>query len=319
MRRWHRNWSDNQRQLGPFIWAFQRDWRPFGLMLMLDSGNPVDEYKPNRNLCTLRIYLYWFVVLVCLPPILKPYQAYKTFRHHRPDGSVSEGGYWDVHSREFGAYFTDRFSTIHAHYGAQTHDSETDRGNVFFLPWAQWRMVRHSLYEPDGRLFWTGSGRWRLDEENSWDVKRRCPAMVFRFTDYDGEEGLARCVIEEREWHRGTGWFKWLGRIWPKQVARSLDIEFSIETGPRKGSWKGGTVGAGIDMRPDEHVAGAFVRYCQNEKRKLEYRGVARPSEWSEYLKAQEAKREQNAVRGADSACDVQAELADSGDAPRSG
>ncbi len=60
----------------------------------------------------------------------------------------------------------------------------------------------------------------------------------------------------------GTGWFKWLSWFRAPKIRRSLAIEFSGETGPEKGSWKGGTVGTGIDMRPGELHESAFRRYC---------------------------------------------------------
>ena len=38
---------------------------------------------------------------------------------------------------------------------------------------------------------------------------------------------------------------------------------FSGETGKRKGSYKGGTLGTGINLRPGEGAVGGFMRYCQ--------------------------------------------------------
>lgn len=38
-----------------------------------------------------------------------------------------------------------------------------------------------------------------------------------------------------------AGWFKWLSWFGRPKIRRSLDIQFSSETGPEKGSWKGGT------------------------------------------------------------------------------
>lgn len=58
----------------------------------------------------------------------------------------------------------------------------------------------------------------------------------------------ATVTVEEREWRR-RGW-KWsrLGR----KVRRSIAVEFSDEVGERSGSWKGGTIGCGYDLRPGE-------------------------------------------------------------------
>lgn len=76
---------------------------------------------------------------------------------------------------------------------------------------------------------------------------------------------MATCKVEEREWHRGEGWFKWLKWFYPAKIKRSLDLSFSAEVGPQKGSWKGGTLGHGIDMLPNETVEDAFRRYCSME------------------------------------------------------
>ena len=71
---------------------------------------------------------------------------------------------------------------------------------------------------------------------------------------------------EEREWHFGTGWFKWLSWFRPRKIRRSLDLRFSGETGDRKGSWKGGTLGHSINMLAGEMHELAFRRYCLEHK-----------------------------------------------------
>lgn len=49
--------------------------------------------------------------------------------------------------------------------------------------------------------------------------------------------------------------------------SRNLDLRFSGETGREKGSWKGGTIGTSIEMRPGELHEAAFRRYCDEEHR----------------------------------------------------
>lgn len=39
---------------------------------------------------------------------------------------------------------------------------------------------------------------------------------------------------------------------WPKWVKESIDVEFDGEVGERTGSWKGGTIGCGYDLKPGE-------------------------------------------------------------------
>jgi hypothetical protein len=103
-----------------------------------------------------------------------------------------------------------------------------------------------------------GSEGWEARKE----AEDSCPSRTFAFKDFDGEELTAKTKIEERQWELGTGWFKWLSIFHKPIIQRSLDIDFSNETGRRKGSWKGGTVGHSIEMLPGELHASAFRRYC---------------------------------------------------------
>lgn len=72
----------------------------------------------------------------------------------------------------------------------------------------------------------------------------------YDYTDpYDGEVVPCKFWVEEIEWRR-----KWLH--WTKmfsKTTRFIEIEFSKEMGSRKGTWKGGTIGCGYDLLPDEH------------------------------------------------------------------
>jgi hypothetical protein len=147
--------------------------------------------------------------------------------------------------------------------GRQTHDSSTTQDWGYFLPWTQWRHVRHSVYGLDGKLFADlPQGRFFDTYPARKALEEACPTFSFNFLDYDGEGLIATTRIEEREWKFGTGAFKWLSLFRSNKIRRSLDLRFSGETGKRKGSWKGGTIGTGIDMFPDELHESAFRRYC---------------------------------------------------------
>lgn len=70
-----------------------------------------------------------------------------------------------------------------------------------------------------------------------------------------------------------------IGTLWGCCIGgwlrRSLDIRFSGETGHRKGSWKGGTVGHSINMLPGELHEAAFHRYCTEHE--MTFIGEAAP------------------------------------------
>lgn len=172
-------------------------------------------------------------------------------------------GYWETHERRFGFSLSDMgngYDFLQCFFGPQTLDSSTTKSWSKHLPWKQWDHVRHSLYTPTGEHFYTQPRG--ADYMDFFEKKDECPKVHFRFEDCDGELIVATCCIEEREWRKGSGWFRWLRRFSTPKVCRSLDLAFSAEVGPGKGSWKGGTIGHGIDMLPGESPKEAFQRYC---------------------------------------------------------
>ena len=269
-----RRWSDNDFDVGPLTFAWSK-YHSFGVMLC--SGD--DEYRA----ASLRFHAWPLTVLLALPAWLVPPQRRKVF----PDwdaATVSRLGrnwYYDVTRREFGFSFHGGGGhdsvLFSVHYGRQTMDSSSEKSWGKFLPWTCWRHVRHSLYGLDGELFLHLPQR-RFGDPGAWEEHHRleesCPTQTFAFRDFDGEELTATTKIEEREWKLGEGWFKWLSLFRKPKIRRSLDIHFSGETGKRKGSWKGGTIGHSIDMQPGELHEAAFRRYCTENG--MQFQGAVR-------------------------------------------
>lgn len=252
-------WSDNDRYLGPFIYARDdRGYRP--LAIVLGSGD--DDDSPG---CRLRFSGFGHTLILVLPPIVKPWRQ-KIIAKGWDAATVERIGrnwYWDTYEREYGFSYSEGF--LQVFLGRQTHDSNTEQSWSKFLPWTQWRHVRHSLYGLQGEHYWTAPRREKgklRDFDATHTARESCPSRTFAFADFDGERLTARTIIEEREWQFGEGWFKWLSIFRRPMVKRSLDITFSGETGGRKGSWKGDTIGHGIDMLPGELHEAAFRRYC---------------------------------------------------------
>lgn len=256
-----RRWSDNDRNWGPF--TLSRDGKlgsQWTWAVMLDTGD--DEYPG----LALRLRGFGWTFIAWLPQIVQPWRE-KVFARTWDAATIARLGrdwYYNVFPREFGFTCSEGFLSVH--YGPQTHDSDTTKSWGYFLPWKDWRHVRHSYYglqgervadEPIGRFFDTYDERKR--------IQASIPTRRFLFRDYDGEEIVATARIEERQWERGTKWCQWLSWFWPSRIRRSLDLEFSKEVGPEKGSWKGGTIGHGIDMLPGELHEAAFRRYCEQK------------------------------------------------------
>lgn len=253
-----RRWSDNDRYFGPFTYARdRRGYRP--LAVVLSSG--WEDYPG----CSLRVSGFGHTLITALPHVVKLYRHWvDTSRYEW--GKNPAGGYWDIDRREFGFSCSDGHLSVYL--GRRTMDSSTDRTWGCFLPWTQWRHVRHSFYGLNGEHVATlpDTGKSYLGNPGRWERERAIadatPTIAFEFDDFDGERITATTKIEEREWRFGTGGFKWLSAFRKPRVSRSLDIRFSAETGKRKGSWKGGTVGHSIEMRPGELHEEAFRRYC---------------------------------------------------------
>lgn len=227
MTRRKRRWGDHDRRFGPFTLSVP-DFKRLGAMF--DTGE--DDYDESSE-ASLRLHAFRCTLIVEMPTVL-------------PRG------------REYGAFLSEDY--VHVHHGPQTFDSRTTRSTLWPVPWLQWRHVRHSLYGLRGEHVWTES---KGDPFEVWYAARNaCPAVSFDFDDFDGERITARTHIEEREWRLGTKWCAWLSLFRRPRVHRSLDLEFSKETGKRKGSWKGGTIGHSIEMQPGELHEAAFRRYC---------------------------------------------------------
>lgn len=244
-------WSDDDRKFGPFIYARDGAYRSFAIML---SSGDDDDYPG----CRLRFSGFGRTLIAAIPRIISPWSQWVPTRS-------AVGGYYDTHTREYGFSLSRTgmvggSSSLHVHYGPQTGDSRTTKSKCYFLPWTQWRHVRHSLYDASGELHCT------IPEKMRWsdcrDMVDSCQVLTFRFNDFDGEVLHATTRIEEREWRFGEGWFKWLSWFRKPMISRYLDIQFSGETGREKGSWKGGTVGHSIEMLPGEMHEAAFRRYC---------------------------------------------------------
>jgi hypothetical protein len=81
----------------------------------------------------------------------------------------------------------------------------------------------------------------------------------YRYTLRSGEvqERTATVKSERRVWTRW--WFPW------KRDERSIWVEFNDEVGERTGSWKGGVLGCGYDMKPGETPL-ATLRRMEQER-----------------------------------------------------
>lgn len=168
--------------------------------------------------------------------------------------------YWNEIRREFGISLSDNHLSLR--FGVQADDSSVDKRWGCFLPWNEWRFIGYRVYDLQGGLIYITRDDGERHDKDDDAALARAPRAKFLFIDFDGEEIEASTMLLQREWDKGKGWFKWLSEFVPRRTRRDLKIDFSKEVGPKKGSWKGGTTGHGIDVLPGELHEAAFRRYC---------------------------------------------------------
>lgn len=253
--------TNNDRNFGPFTWG---PWTNTFSLMWGSGGDEENGSEGYRN--HLRVIAFGWVLQIKMPNIIKPLmEKVVAGWDEETVKRLGRNWYYNVWRKEYGFSLSNMgngYDFLQVHFGPQTHDSSTAKSWCKHLPWKQWRCVRSSVYTPDGEHFASEDMRGGKFSEFMRQCEE-CPKSYFGFEDYDGELIIATTHIEEREWQKGEGWFKWLRFFNKPMIRRSLDLCFSAEVGPEKGSWKGGTLGHGIDMLPGETPEQAFRRYCE--------------------------------------------------------
>lgn len=127
------------------------------------------------------------------------------------------------------------------------------RTKVWWYPWT-WSHYRHSLLKPDGSLWHTLEGIYDYGAlPTSLKEQHR-----YNYLMHDGTVQTCTATVngEEREWRLKCA--SWLP--WPRMIKRTINVQFSEEMGPRRGSWKGGVVGTGHEWRKNETMQQALRR-----------------------------------------------------------
>jgi len=114
---------------------------------------------------------------------------------------------------------------------------------------------------------------YRCEKYNNWSHVVVPGNIVYQHFDYidpyDGMQTRAKVNIEERQWIRGKWkWLRSILRFIPgcNKIQRTMNIMFRDEVGPKKGSWKGGTVGMGYPISARESLSNCFNRFQKEYK-----------------------------------------------------
>lgn len=235
--------TDNDKNYGPLTIA-RCEWAK-AFFIYLSSGGDDEDEEGYRN--HIRLQAFNWAIRLALPNLIRPLR-----------------GRYQNHPREYGFKFMegDSFTVlcgVQDGFGCGLPDGVKEKRFHWFLPWMMWRHIRTSVYDTKGEHFATEDKN--VHSLDWMKIRDRVPKEEFWFEDYDGEIIKATTHIEEREWLRGESWCSFLSVFFRPKIHRTLDIRFS------RGSWKGGTIGHGIDMLPGELHESAFKRYCDKDHR----------------------------------------------------
>jgi hypothetical protein len=122
----------------------------------------------------------------------------------------------------------------------------------------EYRHVVSEVLLPDGT--W-GKEDWRRNEDYTFVDGRATEQYPYRYLLNCGEKQEVTATISVG---RSTRVRRWLP-FW-KKTAYAIDIRFSNEVGERAGSWKGGAIGCGWDMKPGESAREALRRMERTRK-----------------------------------------------------
>lgn len=164
------------------------------------------------------------------------------------------------------------------------------RCKILHFPWAfEW--VRSEEMLPDGRFVtkerltrlpkWVlGYRRLSLHDGTMTPMRRGDPyrglsyvpgryeeSFPYQYTLRSGDVQIrtATVTVGRMSW----AWrmpARWFGIWWPRKVRTSINVDFSGEVGERTGSWKGGTIGCGYDLRLGESPEQCLRRMEQERK-----------------------------------------------------
>ena len=113
----------------------------------------------------------------------------------------------------------------------------------FYYPWS-YDYCKTEYIDTEGN--WVISKSWKYEN-------KKTEVFDYTYVLNSGEiqKRKATVSVERRTW-----WQRWFGlgkkHLTPKKVRTTIDVQFDGEVGERTGSWKGGTIGCGYDLLPNE-------------------------------------------------------------------
>lgn len=152
-------------------------------------------------------------------------------------------------------------NTLWIHRGGEGNMKGGSKWWTWYIPFLTKEWVRTSIFLKDDTWEHEIKGSRKDFYKDEWKQKQK--SWTYDYTDsYDGEVIPTTIYVDEREWR--PKWLKWTGLF--KKVRRSIDIHFSKEVGEEKGSWKGGCLGCGYTLLPNETPLECLMRMEKERK-----------------------------------------------------
>lgn len=127
---------------------------------------------------------------------------------------------------------------------------------IIWMPWDLGSCVRREVINTKGYLEKESDYKWEDGKLIKSEDDRQEYTDTYTYTLKSGEiqNRIAKYYVGEMEWRWRI--FHWLYKkgikLGPKVVSRTISVTFNDEVGERTGSWKGGAMGCGYEMKPNE-------------------------------------------------------------------
>ena len=138
-------------------------------------------------------------------------------------------------------------NTVWIYKGGKGNFKGGNKWWTWYIPFITMDWVRTSILLNDDTWEHETKGNKKDFYKDEWKQKQK--SWTYDYIDkYDGEIIPTTIYVDEREWR--PKWLKWTSLF--AKTRRTIDVHFSKECGKRKGSWKGGTLGCGYELLPNE-------------------------------------------------------------------
>lgn len=202
----------------------------------------------------LSIYSLWFLTLI---PLI--FFGYGKLYIHLP----IKTGIQDCDSAAWG--FNYHGKTAWFYIGGGGNFEGGRKWKTIHMPWSfEWCRTSMLLKGGEWAHSLRGKGNRKDFYKDEWKDKQWAETHPYTYTLKNGivQKVEATIIVQEMEWRQ-----RWL--MWTKlfnKVRKSINIDFNQEVGEQTGSWKGGTLGCGYDLLPDEEPIDCLRRMEKERK-----------------------------------------------------